>query len=142
MHDLPAFSPIPCCETPSPYREALDLVETGQYEAALAYLDWAIHLDAENYQAWTLRGLVLVCLGRYEEALQSCDAALALRPYYTEAWQFRGIALHGLNRYREAYASYNRALGQPQEAIAPPFVRWLRNWLMPATDPYGPTLLR
>ncbi|MEB3355210.1 MAG: tetratricopeptide repeat protein [Synechococcales bacterium] len=145
MYDLPASSHLSCREhlasrqgwafrDASPCRTSLNLVEAGQYEEALAHLDWAIRLDADDYEAWTLRGIVLVCLGRYQEALASCDAALALRPNHVEAWQFRGIALHGLNRYREAYASYNRALGQPQEAIAQRFIRWLREWWSPRAD--------
>lgn len=117
-------------DSPGSYAQRVEaLIESAQYAKALQVLDVAIALNSADYQAWILRGVVLVYLERYCEAIDCFDRALVYQPDHSEAWKFRGIALHGLNRYREAYESYERALGIVRSSWIESLRQWVRQKL-------------
>lgn len=133
---LPLHGSVSCADGDRhDYEQAMQQVEAGDYGDALTLLNRAVTLHAYDYQAWTLRGVVLVCLSQYEAAIASCDRALMIQPEHSEAWKFRGLALHGLNRYREAYQSYDRALGIQRRSPLESTIHWLRQRFYNTTEP-------
>lgn len=94
----------------------LALLQTGSPDAALASLDRAIALRADQPDAHSNRAMALHALGRFPEALQSADRALFLDPRHVQALNNRGLVLRELDRCAEGLAAVDRAL-----ALAPEF---------------------
>jgi len=90
--------------------QAVLLIEIGEFQAAVAGCDRALHLHPEHAPAWKNRGWALYNLDRDEEAIASYDKALAIQPNDSKTWNRRGLALRYLGRYEEAIASYDKAL--------------------------------
>ncbi len=65
--------------------EAWEALEEGRAEAALALCDRALRLDAQNPDAYYVKGRALLDLGREEEALKQFDRCLKLDGAYYEA---------------------------------------------------------
>ena len=90
---------------------------------ALADLDAALALRADQGEAHVNRGAALILLGRFEEALAAIDQGLALGtddPH--EAYFNRGIAHEALDNLPAAYSDYTRA-----SELAP-------DWPLPRTE--------
>ena len=79
------------------------------YPRAREYLEQAIHLDPENYEAHNNLGCVLVAEGRAVEAIPCFERSLALR---TEAWTYfnLGDAFQKTGDLAAARASFTAAL--------------------------------
>jgi predicted O-linked N-acetylglucosamine transferase (SPINDLY family) len=90
------------------------LIETREFDAALASLDEAIALEPGLADAHCNRGVVLAEMKRFDAALKSLDQAIALDPDFAEAHANRGAVLQELGRWAEAAAGYERAI-----ALAP-----------------------
>ncbi|MBD2615492.1 tetratricopeptide repeat protein [Nostoc punctiforme FACHB-252] len=82
----------------------------GQQERkeAIKAIEKAIELQPNFYQAWYLRGFVLMSSREYEEALKSFDRAKQIEPNFTAAWRFHGLTLLGLERFPQALESFNQ----------------------------------
>jgi tetratricopeptide (TPR) repeat protein len=104
----PATAYIP--EAVTSYNTAIDLNEKYRYERALVYLDEAIRIDPDFFEAWYSRGYSLAMLNDYEEALKSYDKAVEIKANDTDAWFSRGYVLNKIGRYDEAITSYDMAL--------------------------------
>jgi predicted O-linked N-acetylglucosamine transferase (SPINDLY family) len=96
--------------------------QSGEFEAALEYIDRAIALRPGDAACHSNRGKALAGLGRAADALASYDRAVALAPGYAEAHNNRGNALRALKRAADALASYDRAI-----AIAPGYAEAFGN---------------
>lgn len=90
------------------------LIETREFDAALARLDEAIALEPGLADAHCNRGLVLAEMKKFDAALGSLDQAVALDADFAVAHANRGAVLQELGRWAEAAASYERAV-----ALAP-----------------------
>lgn len=119
MSSQPLRSDVQVSDVQSWIHRAQELLEQGQYEAALDYLNRITQVDsqgngstADNY---VLIAVCLIHLKRFQAALESCDRALELAPDHAQAWLFRGVSLRCLGRFREAYGCYDRAAGQPSD---------------------------
>lgn len=99
------------------YVRGKQLLQQGDYEAALACFDVALKLQPNQHRNWIFRGVILTHLQFYESALACFDRALELTPNDRNAWIFRGAVLTYLNRNTEALNSYNQAL-QIQQPIS------------------------
>ncbi|MFN6535127.1 MAG: tetratricopeptide repeat-containing serine protease family protein [Nostoc sp. EkiNYC01] len=79
----------------------------GQQERkeAIAAIDRAIQLRPNFYQAWYLRGFVLMASKEYQEALKSFDQARQIEPKFSSTLRLRGLVLLTLERYPEALES-------------------------------------
>jgi hypothetical protein len=71
------------------YRRAYDLIQQGQYAAALETLH-AIGRD-ENSEVATALGFASRKLGRYDDARYWYDKALAANPKNARTWQYYGM---------------------------------------------------
>ena len=91
----------------------------GQYEAAIADYDNAIHLKPNYAFAYNNRGLAKYYLGQYEAAITDYDNAIRLKPDYAFAYNNRGLAKYYLDQYEAAIADYDNAIRlRPNYALA------------------------
>ncbi|MDZ8079735.1 MAG: tetratricopeptide repeat protein [Nostoc sp. DcaGUA01] len=79
-----------------------------QRKEAIKGIEKAIELEPNFYQAWYLRGFVLMISKQYEEALKSFDRAKQIEPKFTSAWRFHGLTLLGLERFPQALESFDQ----------------------------------
>lgn len=100
----PALTPEQ--QTAAILQEATKLMESGQYEEALALYDRAITLTPNAAAPYAGRCEVLNRLQRPEEALVSCNDALAFQPDYPEAMWSKGNALLLQDKAFEALKIY------------------------------------
>ncbi|NEQ99742.1 MAG: tetratricopeptide repeat protein [Cyanothece sp. SIO2G6] len=89
----------------------------GNYEEALGYLEQAIALKPDFYEAYYfyLQGLTLECLERYDEAINVYGKAIALDPDGLESYRRRSGVLteHGRDRdnwHQDVVAYYEKTL--------------------------------
>jgi tetratricopeptide (TPR) repeat protein len=96
------------------YNQGVELVKTGQYQAALECFDRVVISDPNYVDAWIDRGLMLAALRQDPEtlieALKSFDRAIELNADDAVTWNNRGCILRGLARSEEAIASFDRSL--------------------------------
>ncbi len=90
--------------------KTVELIDKGDYQGALHYLDKALELDPKFALGWTTKSLALYAQGKYEEAITCFDKALKLDPDNTLAWTGKGWALGILGRYEEAITCFDKAL--------------------------------
>jgi tetratricopeptide (TPR) repeat protein len=88
--------------------EARDLYGSGDYEAAIASLDY-IRKDRAESPAYQMdRGLVLYALGRFEEALESFDVVVKAFPNGIRGGAQRAHTLARLGRTDDAIAQFRK----------------------------------
>jgi tetratricopeptide (TPR) repeat protein/S1-C subfamily serine protease len=81
----------------------------GAYQEALDSLNLAIQIQPKLYQAWYLRGILLLRQDK-QEALNSFYRSTIIEPKFTPSWRWRGIILEYFNRLEEALISIDTAL--------------------------------
>jgi hypothetical protein len=99
-------------------KEACDLGEQGDFDAALVAINRAIQLDPNYAEAYTVKaGALFYGLGRNEEALTAINRAIQLDPNNGEFYFAKGDILEGLEKNEEAQRAYKRAkqLGYTEE---------------------------
>lgn len=74
--------------------------QLGQYEVALASVDYAIKLNPDDHEYWGNRGVALYYLNRFEEAIESYNRALELNPVDRNARINREHALNKLGEQK------------------------------------------
>jgi tetratricopeptide (TPR) repeat protein len=89
---------------------ATDLMQTNQYQAAVAEWQKALELAPNEAIAHNNLGYSLVQAGRVKEAIPQYEKALELSPDYAEAHNNLGLALARAGRPDEAVAHYQKAL--------------------------------
>ncbi len=82
----------------------------GEYEEALASLNWLAELRPDDPDTFSNRGLAYYKLGRHEESLADYNRSLELRPDYPATLTNRGIAYGEMGKHKEALANLNRSL--------------------------------
>lgn len=95
----------------------------GNYQAALADLDWVRQVSGDSGDRRLRRAKLLMRLGRYEEALADNRAALQLDSGYHDSEQLAEIYV-GLGRYQEALTALDDR-EDPVDATLSPTVEWL-----------------
>lgn len=99
--------------------QALREHQAGRIAQALQGYDQALAMDANQFDAWHLRGVALHQSGQSEQAVPTIQRALQLRPTDAAALSNLGLALRALKRHDEALQAYDRALqAVPQFAQA------------------------
>ena len=115
------------------------LSANGRFAEALAPLDQALALEADNPNALTLKGGALVGLKRPQEALVCLEKALAQRKQDPLALAYEGQALYGLGRFSESVTCFERALTlDPKQFTAKAGLRWSAQKAATATAAPGP----
>jgi len=90
--------------------QALALMDSGNLQQALDYLNRALAIDPDNVNVLNNKGQVLIGLGNLEEAIVSLDKALEVEPLYVHALNNKGNALLGLDKTEEAIVWFDKAL--------------------------------
>ncbi len=114
MHCTPVPPPPSATDREPPaflyYKKALDCIENGQYEKALALLDTAIVMKSEFAQFYYAQGQVYELLGNTISAGVSYERALRYKSHYPDTWKKLAHYLHGAWSIREgvsdAYIPY------------------------------------
>jgi len=99
--------------------QALALIDSGNFQEALDYLNRALAIDPDNVNVLNNKGQLLIRLGNLEEAIVSFDKALEVEPLYVHALNNKGNALLGLDKTEEAIVWFDKALeSDPNYVIA------------------------
>ena len=85
-------------------------LQTGDFNAAIAFYEKAIAKDPESGEALNGLGRAYYELARYQEAITVLDHALSLRTNYSAAYLNRGCSYAKLNQNEKAVADFNRAI--------------------------------
>ncbi|MFL2769955.1 MAG: tetratricopeptide repeat protein [Rhodospirillaceae bacterium] len=73
------------------YTEVQEMIDSGEYEEAIAYLDFeVIEWYPENAEALTLKAYSLRSIGKHEQAMENYIAALASDPTHKGALEYQG----------------------------------------------------
>jgi len=95
------------------YRKAFFLKVGGRYsdpKKALEYLDNAIILKPDFYNAYIARAEVCIEFGRYESAIEDYNTAIRLEPNKSYAYVDRGLAYAKIGQQERAIEDYNTAI--------------------------------
>lgn len=92
------------------FNQAVQARQTGNVNAALAYLEQAIAISPQEPRNYFLLGLTLEDLHRPDEAITNLQTAIHLKPDYAEAYNNIGLILHDQKRFDEAITNFRRAI--------------------------------
>ena len=96
----PAIRPSPtsiATPTPDYFDIALQRLDEGKYEQAMAALDKALELDPDNVELHWVRGEANFEIGEFEEALDDLTQVIKRDPGLTDAYSMRG-AIYVMDR--------------------------------------------
>jgi predicted TPR repeat methyltransferase len=85
-------------------------VRQDKFDAALAALDAALAIDAEQADAWCQRGIALLGLQRAADAAGSFERALHLDAHHAPAQYHLGCTLNELHQHARALTLFERLL--------------------------------
>jgi tetratricopeptide (TPR) repeat protein len=86
-----------------------ELLDKKKYKEAIAQLDKAIAVDADNGEAYAYRGTAKYHLKDYKGAIADFDIAIKLIPDYGEVYDLRGVAKGELGDKVGACEDWNKA---------------------------------
>ena len=90
--------------------QALALHQNGQLNEAAALYERILQVDARNFDALHLLGIVAAQTKNYAHAAELIGKAIKVNPNVAIAHNNRGNALKDLRDFESAVASYNRAI--------------------------------
>jgi tetratricopeptide (TPR) repeat protein len=64
-----------------------------RFEEALNACELAIAIDANDADAWNVKGNIFMGMKNYDGALGAYNRALAIDPEHAHAWYSKGVAL-------------------------------------------------
>jgi len=91
-------------------REGSQLLQQGQFEAALKKFNEADQVAPGNATTQNMIGLCYLNLSRYDKALAAFNRALSLVPNFTDAKNNRGLTYLAMGQYRMAEMDFNSVL--------------------------------
>lgn len=112
--ELPSATATPMTATDFDEAAALDraiaLVQSRQYEEAIALLSEIVSQNPNNAEAYAFRALSYLQLRNYRSAIDDFTLAIALVPYSWEFYTFRGSAYLLQGENGEAKFDFDRAI--------------------------------
>ncbi|WP_129125769.1 CheR family methyltransferase [Geomonas oryzae] len=118
--DLPILPPASAMRDDSDLcRQARELFDREEFEAALALLEQLPQEKPEYAEALVLTGFILAGKGELPRAMDSCERALKLNDLLAEAYFLKGVLLDAEDRLAEAAAEYRKALLLDHDFIMP-----------------------
>ncbi|MEL6496884.1 MAG: tetratricopeptide repeat protein, partial [Cyanobacteria bacterium J06623_7] len=87
------------------YHQANQLLNSQEYQKALAAYEQAIALDADYYYAWWGKGYVLQELGEYFAAIAAYDRAITINDQDAKLWFAKGFILYKTQEYEGAISA-------------------------------------
>ncbi|WP_136525068.1 CheR family methyltransferase [Geomonas ferrireducens] len=115
---LPLPGPVPQGATEL-FRQARELFDREEYDAALALLEQLLQETPDNAEALVLTGFILAGKGELPSAMESCERALKCNDLLAEAYFLKGVLLDAEDRLTEAAAEYRKALLLDHDFIMP-----------------------
>ncbi len=113
----PVLAEAPKDEATTYYNRAELLLNTNDYERAIATFDQALAsnttmIKMSDALLYTYRdkGYAQIQLKKYDEAIQTFDQGLALYPKDKMLWNNKGFANYNLGKYQDALTAYNNAI--------------------------------
>ena len=97
------------------YYQGQQLIEAGDYEAAIKAYNKAVKIKPDFAYALTNRGFAQGRLGKHLEKFHSCAQATYVAPNFAEAWNCKGLARFAHGQYEIALKDYDRAIAVSQE---------------------------
>ncbi|MEO7066722.1 MAG: aspartyl/asparaginyl beta-hydroxylase domain-containing protein [Rhodanobacter sp.] len=88
----------------------------GEFDAACAHLEHAIHIDSQEASFRKNLGIAQLALGRAQEAIDTFDEVIAMDPKEFSARLHRAAALERLGNSYDATTAYYRAIAIAQAA--------------------------
>lgn len=110
------------------------------YQTALELFEKSIAADADNYQAHSIRGLVLRKLGRHEEALASYNQALSINEKDLPTVEYLAEAYVELGEFDKAKSAYLDLVNQNTD-LAEDLLAFMQMWIA-RPDPAQQALLQ
>ncbi len=89
---------------------AVDYMDQGDYERAIADFNQAIQLEPDFVLAYVFRGAAFTRLGEYDLAFKDLDQAIQLNPNSAIAYSYRGTTYDYLGEYDLAIADQDKAI--------------------------------
>lgn len=86
------------------------LAKLGQYKEALTYIEKALELNSEFFDALGNKGYILFKSGKREDALKFFQQAIQINPEYIVAYYYKGQINEDLKQYNEALECYDKVL--------------------------------
>lgn len=90
--------------------QAIEHESQKRYNHAMLDLNSAIMLSAKNYDAYLLRGKVLMQQGKYTNALEDFNNAIKIDRKNWDGWNCKGSALYALAKYEQALKAFDEAI--------------------------------
>lgn len=91
-------------------QRAMEQINKGDLNEAIAAYDRALELEPEIAPAWYNRGSLLGNLGKLPEALTSFQKVVEINPEDSVAWNDIGNTLYKLQRWEEALEAWDKAI--------------------------------
>jgi tetratricopeptide (TPR) repeat protein len=91
------------------HRKGRDLIQKGQFRAAIGELDQAIAAKSDLTLAWNARGYAFLMLRDYAGAVRNFDRAIELNPKYANAYHNRSAARKAMGDAKGAAADQELA---------------------------------
>jgi len=92
------------------FRQAVALMQSGDYQAAATTLERVVEGDDGLPGAWTNLGIAYAHLGRVEDAETALERVIGMEPNNVVAHNELGILYRRAGRLEEAEAAYQQAL--------------------------------
>lgn len=86
------------------------LIDKGDFDKALEYLQNAIEIDPKLAMAYVNRSLVWEAKGNLDAAIEDANKAIAERPNYVLAYYNRGKFYNGKGKFKKALEDYKRVI--------------------------------
>ncbi|MDX2213913.1 MAG: tetratricopeptide repeat protein [Oculatellaceae cyanobacterium bins.114] len=86
------------------------MIEKLRYEEATAYINRVIEINAENAEAWSLRGDVLRWNFDHQDAIYSYQRAIEINIELSQSHYGMGMSFYHLKRYGLAYKALKEAV--------------------------------
>jgi tetratricopeptide (TPR) repeat protein len=98
-------------------RQGVNLLEAGEYQAAIAQFNQAISLQSNASEAFASRALAWYKLGENLKAKQDCDQAIRIDPDFAWVYVLRGKTFHIAHQFDEATRDLTTAIQKLKQAI-------------------------
>jgi tetratricopeptide (TPR) repeat protein len=96
-------------QSPPDYEQGVALFDSGQFAAALPFLERAAKADPQNAQKWKAVGVTYAALKKYADAEETLGRACRLDYKVPDACFFYARTLYALDRYEDSLAALEHA---------------------------------
>jgi Flp pilus assembly protein TadD len=86
----PSPAPSPASSGPSPYDQAVEMIEAQNYNGAIPLLEAVTQTQPNNADAWNYLGFAYRSVERYDEAFAAYNQALLIDPHHIGANEYMG----------------------------------------------------